>query len=623
MNITKNQLIISSGLLLAGLLLGWLIFGNSSDPSSGDQLSPEEMEQHVQDTHTNEDGETIWTCSMHPQVRETEPGNCPICGMELIPASSQGAEASEDDYSMVMTASAARLADIQTTPVFRGTPQKELDLPGRIKVDERRITRVTTHFSGRIRDLKVDFTGASIRKGEVMATIYSPELISAQRELLETAKQKERNPRLYESTRQKFRLWEFTEEQIQAIEDRGTVQNELEILSPANGFVMSRNIAEEQHVVEGTVIFEVANLEHIWVVLEAYEDDIQWIQQGDSITFRAPNNPALQHESTVAWIDPIVDPQTRTVGIRADFANPENQLKPDMLIYGNLQGEMDSEKLLVPSSSVLWTGPRSLVYVKDTSVDVPRYEVREVELGVRAGNFYVIENGVEEGEEVVFNGAFRIDSEMQLADRFSMMNREPGSGAIRLHDHGGVEMDDTEMDDMEMDDMDGQDINGMETQQEMDTQDHTGGIDGATDDFREDFKTLLTHYLDGKEALFASDADAVSEAFRQASEELEAIGMHRMGGDAHVRWMEQYEAIEGHLDQILESENLESRREDFALLSHVLIEAVNNYQIPGVVYHQYCPMVDASWLSRDEQIQNPYSPDTMPNCGEVIDRIEQ
>lgn len=607
MNFTKKQLLYSSGLLLAGLLLGWLLFSGSSDDNghiNHESLSQDEMEQHVQDTHTDASGEIIWTCSMHPQIRESEPGNCPICGMDLIPAGSQGAEAAEGDYSMIMTASAARLADIQTVPVIREIPLKSLDLPGRIKVDERRITRVTTHFSGRIRDLKIDFTGSPIRKGEVMATIYSPELIAAQRELLETAKQKERNPRLYELTRQKFRLWEFTEEQIQAIEERGTVQNELEILSPANGYVMSRNIAEEQHVAEGTVIYEVANLEQIWVVLEAYEEDIRWIDPGDSITFRTRSNPAQEHETTVAWIDPVVDPQKRTVRIRADFSNPENQFKPDMLVYGNLLGEMESEKLLVPASSVLWTGPRSLVYVKDTSVDVPRFEVREVELGVRAGDFYVIEEGVEEGEEVVFHGAFRIDSEMQLADRFSMMNREPGGGAIRLHDHGDADMDD------------------METEQDMGPNEDSGAVDGATDDFREDFNVLLTHYLDGKEALFESDMNTLSEAFQSAAEELESIGMHRMGGDAHVRWMEQYEAIERHLNQILESENMEGRHESFALLSNVLIDAVSNYQIPGVFYHQYCPMVDASWLSREEQIQNPYAPDTMPRCGEVIERIE-
>ncbi|MGM0505862.1 MAG: DUF3347 domain-containing protein, partial [Bacteroidota bacterium] len=282
--------------------------------------------------------------------------------------------------------------------------------------------------------------------------------------------------------------------------------------------------------------------------------------------------------------------------------------------------------LMVPSSSVLWTGPRSLVYVKDTSVDVPRYEVREVELGVRAGDHYVIEEGVEEGEEVVFNGSFRIDSEMQLADRFSMMNQDPGSGAVRLHDHGGTDMED--MDDMDddmddMDDMDDQEHDEGETTSETDTHDQTDMIDGATDNFREDFNQLLSHYLNGKEALFESDANAVNEAFQKAYEKLESIGMHRMEGDAHVHWMEQYEVIEGHLNKILNTENMDRQREHFALLSEAFIEGVKNYRIPGVVYQQYCPMEEASWLSRNEPIQNPYTPDSMPNCGEVIEKIEQ
>lgn len=446
--ITKTQLIYGTGLLIFGLFLGWLIFGGSAEQDTHpdhDQLSPEEMEQHLQETHTDEQGDIVYTCSMHPHVRENEPGNCPICGMDLIPVGSEASEVRTDDYSMVMTEAAMRLGDIQTSPVIRGIPEKQIDLPGRIKVDERRLTNITTHFPGRIIDTKVNFTGARIKKGEPMATIYSPELVSAQRELLEAARQKERNPRLYESTRQKFSLWEFTDEQIDEIENRGEIQREIEILSPVNGFVLARNVANEQHVREGDVIYEVANLEYIWVVLEAYEEDIGWISTGDVIRFRSRSNPEQNYEARVSYIDPIVDPGMRTVSIRADVENFDHQLKPDMLVRGTLRASLDTEKLMIPLSSVLWTGPRSLAYVKDTSVDVPRFEVREVELGVRAGDYYVIEEGVEEGEEVVFHGAFRIDSEMQLADRFSMMNREPGSGAVPVHDHGGMDMDDQEM----------------------------------------------------------------------------------------------------------------------------------------------------------------------------------
>ena len=613
MNITKKQILTYSAILAAGLFLGWLIFSGSADHDdhSHGQLSDAEMEQHIQEEHTDEEGNIVWTCSMHPSVREDEPGSCPICGMDLIPASATGAQAEEDDYSMVMTEAAMKLAQVQTALVEQRTPQKELHLPGRIKVDERRISYVTTHFEGRVRDVKIDFIGAPIREGDVMATIYSPELITAQRELIEAAKNKDRNPRLYESAKRKFQLWEFTEEQIRAIEERGEVQDEMEILSPVDGFVVKRNVVDEQHVMEGTVIYEVINLDDIWVVLEAYEEDISWLSVGDPIRFHTRGNPGKSWEADVSFIDPVVDPQKRTVRVRGNIQNRNHDLKPDMLVRGILHAEMDSEKLMVPASSVLWTGPRSLVYVKDTSADVPRFEVREVELGPRTGDFYIIEEGVEEGEEVVFHGAFRIDSEMQLADRFSMMNREPGRGAVPIHDHGGM---DTDYDD--------HDHEAMEAADDAAFHEHTDAIDGATEEFRQDFLVLLEAYISGKEALFSSDFDATAEAFRNAGEELESIGMHRMDGDAHMKWMQQYEAIEGHLNHILEAGDLDGQREGFAALSHIFIEAVKNYEIPGVVYHQYCPMEDAHWLSREEQIENPFAPDTMPNCGEVIERIE-
>ena len=571
MNITKTQILTYTAILLTGLILGWLIFGGSNDHVDHEQLSDAEMDQHVMDEHTDEDGEIIYTCSMHPSVRQEEPGNCPICGMELIPAGSQNTEVQVDDYSMVMTASAARLANIQTAPVERRVPEKVLDLPGRIQVDERRLTNVTTHFSGRIRDLKIDFTGAPIRKDEVMATIYSPELIAAQRELLEAARQKERNPRLYESTRQKFRLWEFTEEQINEIEERGTVQNELEILSPANGFVMSRNVAEEQHVMEGTVIFEVANLDRVWVVLEAYEGDLEWISIGDTFTFQTRTHPGQTQEATVSFIDPVVDGRTRTVRVRADLNNSDDQLKPDMLVRAQLNSRMQDEKLLVPVSSVLWTGPRSLVYVQDISADVPRFEVREVELGPKTGDYYVIENGLEEGEQVVFNGNFRIDSEFQLADKFSMMNREPGTG------RGAPSMPGMDM--------------GGDQEMEQDTNDHSSHESHSEVLMEEDLETLVPGYLQLRVALASDD-----------------FGMARQ-----------------HIDMFSEEDfsSIDELREEFKVVSKMLIERVEEEGYDGTLYKQYCPMYDggSNWISDSEEIENPYYGDEMLKCGETVETL--
>ena len=599
MNITKTQLLTSAGLLITGLLLGWLIFGGSH-----------EQDPHAGHDHelTTENGEEVWTCSMHPSVREDGPGSCPICGMDLIPASS---EEREDDYSMVMTDASMQLANIQTTPVVRERPKRELHLPGRVEIDERRISYVTAHFEGRIQDVEINYTGAPIREGEVMATIYSPELVSAQRELLQAVQVRDRNPGLYESAVRKFRLWEFTDEQIQNIVDRGEVIRNMEILSPVNGFVMKRNVVDEQHVMEGSVIYEVANLDHLWVTLDAYEEDLPWISEGDEVTFQTRSNPGNTYQASIDFIDPTFNPQKRTIRLRANVENGDHSLRPDMLVRGTLQAEMSDAKNLVPASAVLWTGPRSLVYVKDPTAETPRFEVHEVELGARTGDYYIIEEGLEEGQEVVFNGNFRIDSEFQLADRFSMMNREPGTGAVPAgHDHGQMEAD-----------MD---------RGEPEEHDHSEADHDTFDDVPEDFRAQLTEaieiYIRGKDAFIESDLANTQSAYESFISKLEEIGIHGLSGDGHMAWMDSYEELTTHASGIVSAGDIDSGRESFRNLSDELIRAVQMFGIDGAVYHQYCPMAfddeGAYWLSNDEQIQNPYLPDTMLGCGEVIERLE-
>lgn len=424
-----KQLLYGTGILLFGMFLGFVIFGSSNQDLHKDHDHNLEL--------TEEDGDVVWTCSMHPSVREDGPGQCPICGMDLIPASS---EAQEDDYSMVMTEAAVQLANIHTTPVTEDVPTHEFRLPGRIKVDERRLTNITAHIAGRIQELYINFTGAPIRAGEPMATIYSPQLVTAQRELLTAINRSGSESAMAESARQKLRQWELTDEQISDIESSGEVRQNMEIVSPVDGYVISRNITSEDHVNEGSILFEVANLEQVWGVFEAYEDDLAWLQKGDSIKFQSRSNPGNHFDAVVNYINPVVDPQTRTVQIRADIENRNDLLKPEMLISGVIKSnENDGVRTMIPASSVLWTGPRSVVFVKDPIADVPRFEAREIILGNRAGDYFIIHSGLDVGEEVVSNGAFRLDSEFQLADRFSMMNREPGRASIPIHDHGEMQ----------------------------------------------------------------------------------------------------------------------------------------------------------------------------------------
>ncbi|MFO8112441.1 MAG: efflux RND transporter periplasmic adaptor subunit [Desulfosalsimonadaceae bacterium] len=612
-----NKWIGGAALVLAGLLAGYLLFSGGAPPHDRENGATAEHAGH-QDTGEENGGIEYWTCSMHPSVRADEPGDCPICGMDLIPAYEEEDE-KEDAFTMTMSDAAMQLARIRTTPVVHDIPEKIIRLPGRIKVDERQITNVTAHFPGRIRTLHVDFTGAPIRKGQPMATIYSPELIGAQRELLEAAKRADRSPRMVESAREKLRRWELSDTQIRNIEQQGEVQTDLEILSPVDGFVLTKNISMEQHVDEGTILYEAADLSRLWAVFEAYESDIEWISTGDIVEFQLRGQPGETHEATIDYIDPVVDPESRTVDVRADIENPGGRLKPEMLAYGEISARMTEEQLMVPTSAVLWTGPRSILFVMDTEGEQPRFEAREVTLGPESGDFRVITEGVEEGEVVVSHGAFRVDSEFQLADRRSMMNREPGQGAVPVHDHGMGE--DSGMEDDTADSHENMDMGGMDM-------DETGPSDiqqEVSDNFRADFTGLIHQYLNIHEALFESDLQKAREAGKNFMQTLASIGEHRMSGDAHMAWMEFYQNLEAHAAPIEDGEDLEQVRDDFRFLSNILIEALISLGAETDFYQQFCPMAfdgqGANWISDRPDIQNPYLPETMPGCGEVEKEI--
>ncbi len=565
--------------LLIGLLLGWLLFGSSGHDS------------HDSHDHSTEEAaaDEVWTCSMHPSIRDDGPGTCPICAMDLIPASA--AEADDDAFSMTMTESAMRLAEIQVVEAKFERPEINVRAPGVITTDERTQNTISAHFSGRITELNVNYTGARVREGQPMATVYSDDLIIAQRELLESYRRRNANPGLYESARQKLLFWDIREEQIDMIIEKGEPVRQLEILAPASGVVTELGVSRGDYFRSGTTLFTISDLSRVWINFDLFEDESHFVKTGQTIHFSTRTNPGAKHEATITWVDPLLDTSRRTVRARAEARNRSGELRPGMLLNGELFVETDEAKVLIPSSAVLWTGPRSMVYVYEKRDDSHRFEAREVTLGNRAGDYYVIEEGLEEGEQVVFHGAFKIDSEMQLSDRFSMMNRDKGRLPEDPHNR------------------EVQDVS-----------------DEVSEDFRAEFTAFIEMYLEVKDALVESDFDEASAKTGQMKEQLEAIGEHRNDGDAHVLWMEMYGNIAGHLRPVANAGDIETLRSEFRFLSDMLVDAVKAFGIEGVVYQQYCPMAfddeGAFWLSTEEQIKNPYLPETMLMCGEVIERIE-
>jgi Cu(I)/Ag(I) efflux system membrane fusion protein len=408
-----KSLIIYTAILAAGLFLGWLLFHTSS--------KKEETAEHV---HESAEAQT-WTCSMHPQIKQDHPGKCPLCAMDLIPLKTAGAttEAIDPD-AILLSKEAAALANIQTTVVSRSNPVKDLHLYGTIQPDERRSRTQVSHLSGRIEQLFVNFTGETIREGQVIARIYSPDLLNAQQELLEAAKLQPAQPVLLEAAREKLRQWKLTAQQISAIENSGKVSPVIDLVANTSGLVSAKKVEQGDYVNQGGVLFELTDLSSVWAMFDAYEVDLPYLKIGDKVEFKLQALPGKTFSGKISFIDPVLDKTSRTAKVRVETTNPGLQLKPEMYadaaIWTTLK--QHNNEIVIPKSAVLWTGKRSIVYVKQPDSETPAFKLREIELGVSLGEAYVVLSGITDGEEIVTNGTFTIDASAQLEGKPSMMN---------------------------------------------------------------------------------------------------------------------------------------------------------------------------------------------------------
>ena len=398
-----------------GLFLGWLLFHSSGKNDI----------KAVQSAETA--NSKIWTCAMHPQIRMPQPGKCPICGMELIPLG-QRSTSSVDPASIHLSKEAAQLANVLTSVVTKKAALKEVRLYGKVQADERLFQSQVAHVPGRIERLAINFTGEQVIKGQVLAEIYSPELITAQQELLETVKTKQLQPELYEASREKLRQWKLTDEQISKIENSGVIQNNFDVLSNTSGTVTARRVNTGDHVSQGTVLFDIADLSKVWIMFDAYESDLEFLHKGEKLSFTLQALPGVDFTGHIIFIDPVIDPLTRVAKVRVETGNQSGKLKPEMFATGIVSSTLAEYRnnVVIPKSAVLWTGKRSVVYVKQPGSEEPVFKIREVELGPMLGESYVIINGLSEGEEIVTSGTFSVDAAAQLEGKPSMMNREGG-----------------------------------------------------------------------------------------------------------------------------------------------------------------------------------------------------
>lgn len=586
-NIKQNIKIIFPALAV-GIILGWLFFGVSKS-----------QDDHAGHDHDKEVSETTYTCSMHPQIRQDEPGQCPICAMDLIPVDE--AEQSSQTVSpdaIKMSEAAMKIADIQTMKVRRDYSDKIVHLLGRVKPDEREIAELTARFGGRIEKLFVNFKGERVKMGEPLASIYSPELVTAQKELLEAVEYKDSNPAIYKATRNKLKLWDLSEEQIDAIIEEGDVQHYFMVRAPVSGTVTRRNVSKGDYIEKGNALFQIMDLTKLWLMFEAYESDLPWLSEGDKVEFTVQSLPGKSFSGLISHIDPFIDPETRIARVRVEVDNHNRKLKPEMFANGMVKPKVDNreKELLIPRTAVLWTGKKAVVYIKQEDVEEPTFLYREIVLGPQAGDFYIVEEGLDEGEEIAVNGVFKIDAAAQLAGKQSMMN-PAGEKSTRDHHHGS-----------------GQgkaDVNMAHVEQA----------------FVDQLDVVYQRYLLMNDAFVASDPEKVTVEAREVKEALGQVDMSLVKGDAHELWMEQAETLKNSLNKMIEKDELEEKRKAFSMFNLAFYKMVKSFRLnEDKVYYQYCPMAfddeGAYWFSDQKDIRNPYFGDQMLKCGETRETFE-
>ncbi|WNJ16449.1 efflux RND transporter periplasmic adaptor subunit [Pontibacter sp. G13] len=573
-HIQIKQVLISA---VIGLGLGGLIWGggHSSDPQS-----------HVGHDHST-DAEEVWTCAMHPQIRQHEPGTCPICGMDLTLAN----ESAGGEAKLEMTPEAVALAQIETfeigAPSAQGQGTRKLN--GVVVIPDDQVFSQTTHIEGEVRRLLVKSTGMRVRKGQKIAELYSTDYLDAQQEVLQAAALAQKMPQLLEAAKAKMKHWRVSDTQIDQLIQSGNVQPMLMVYADYAG-VVTRILAEEgAHLMEGQSFYQIAQLNPLWVEFEAYEQDLAGIRTGQEMVFQVAGK---SYRRPITYIDPTLNAQSRSARVRVSLSNSNGQLKPEMLAQGSISGASahapEETRVIVPRSAVLWTGTQSFVYVQDSESEVPQFELRKVTLGTGLGDHLEITEGLALGERVVVKGTFVVDAAAQLAQKPSMMNRDIAVKGAKEESRGpAIER-----------------------------------VESVASDFQQALAENYRLYLALKTALVGSDQEAVSKAAQDWEKAWKEIDDSSLNEEGSTQWQPLKQRLDGQIESLAQLEDLPAQRKRFTHVSNAMIELAATFGFGEMpIYVQFCPMANNDrggyWLSDEEEVLNPYFGDQMLHCGWV------
>ena len=589
---------------------------------------------------------------MHPSVRLKDPNaKCPICFMDLIPVMERGGAGME--MRLTLSESAKAMAQIETASVGRFFPSAETRLFGKLVYDETSVARISAYFPGRIDRLFVNYIGVSVQQGDHLAELYSPDLIASFEELRQAKKSfdqagdsssflRDTASQTLAASREKLRLFGLTQEQIAQVESGNYESDDLTIYAPIGGVVTHLAAREGDYLDTGDPIATVSNLSRLWLDLEVYESQLSMLRWGLPVTFTVEAHPGEVFEGRVSFIEPIVDERTRTAAVRVAVDNTDRRLKPGMfatavvrakiaadgaVISDELAGKWvspmhptvvkdspgtcdvcgmdlvsaeslgivgDSSQavmpMVIPRTAVLFTGTRSVVYVQVPDQDEPTYEGRTIELGSRAGDYYTVRSGINEGDQVVVHGAFRIDSAMQILAKPSMMMPSGGASGSG-HNHGG----------------------GVAAMPQMNMS------STVPDEFIESLHPVYTAYLDAQEQLANDDLGGFLDTAKALSTIVASVQVTGLFGEQLGAW----KAAANKLRISSPITTMDEARSIFEQMSGAILDLQSRFGNPTgeMLYTAHCPMAfdfkGADWVQRGTEIKNPYYGSEMHRCGTI------
>ena len=635
----KTIVIAAAVALVLGVVIGLLIRGGSRPSTQSDKIKPEQAQK------TKQSEKTLWTCSMHPQIKQPKPGKCPICGMTLIPLK-KDSSSSESAREVKLSPNAVKLAEIATFPVERKFISYTVRMTGKIEMNEQSMAYITARMPGRIDRLFIDYTGIAVKKGDHMAEYYSPELLLAQRELLVSVKElnKKQDPayKRYGMTpeetlaavRKKLLYWGLTEENIKQIIKNGKVVQHITLYAPVTGIVTEKNAVEGKYFKTGDRLFTIADLSKVWVMLEAYESDIAKLKYGQKVSFTTEAYPGKVFHGRISFIEPTMDLKTRVIKVRVDADNNNGLLKPGMFVRAEVQAKITPGGRLLMDKSLIgkWICPMHPGVIKDKPgkchicgmnlvkaetlgyaipsseaekaplvipVTAPLitgkravvyvqktpgvFEGREVVLGPRGDGFYIVKKGLKAGEKVVTHGNFKIDSALQIMAKPSMMSMTAD-----------------------------------------DSKSEKSADPAVPEKFVKSLDMIYSNYFKVTHALAEDNLKDAKSAVKSLKMMLEHIQGGTLNKPLETKWNQLKENFATIADAAMKSENINKFRANFASLTSAVDEmrTIFGASEKKKIYKYFCPMAfdnkGAFWLDTRKEIFNPYFGKTMQKCGEEV-----